>query len=98
MAIASTLPSWQRAVIALAGTTIAVVVVTSLYWAQAVLIPVALAIFLSFVLAPAVAALQRLHFGRTLASLVAVITAALALGGTAWLVRGGFSVSAYNRR
>jgi predicted PurR-regulated permease PerM/methanogenic corrinoid protein MtbC1 len=86
MAQASVLPSWQRAVIALACTTIAVVVVVCIYWAQAVFIPVALAIFLSFVLAPAVTVLQRRGLGRTPAALLVVLAAALVLGGTAWLV------------
>jgi predicted PurR-regulated permease PerM len=83
---ASGLPSWQRAVIALTGTAITVVVVVFLYWAQAVLIPVALAVFLSFVLAPAVTALQRRGLGRTPAALVVVLASALALCGTTWLV------------
>ena len=86
MATGSALPSWQRALIVLAGTAVAVVVVVCLYWAQAVLIPVALAIFLSFVLSPAVTGLQRLRLGRTPAVLVVVAAAALGLGGTAWLV------------
>ena len=86
MATGSALPSWQRALIVLAGTAIAVVVVACLYWAQAVLIPVALAIFLCFVLSPAVTGLQRLRLGRTPAVLIVVAAAALALGGTGWLV------------
>jgi predicted PurR-regulated permease PerM len=75
--------SWQRAVIVLAGTTVATAVVTSLYWAQAVFIPAALAVFLSFVLAPAVTALQRRWLGRTPAVFLVVLMAALALGGAA---------------
>jgi predicted PurR-regulated permease PerM len=86
MATGSALPAWQRALIVLAGITVAVVVVVCLYWAQAVLIPVALAIFLTFVLSPAVTALQRLGLGRPLAALLIVAAAALALGGTAWLI------------
>ena len=73
MARASALPSWQRAVIALAGTTIAAVVVTFLYWAQAVLIPVALAVFLSFVLAPLVGLLRRFRVGRVTSVILAVL-------------------------
>jgi predicted PurR-regulated permease PerM len=86
VATASALPNWQRALIALAGTVVAVVVVACLYWAQAVLIPVALAIFLSFVLSPAVSGLQRLRLGRTPAVLLVVVAAAVALGGAVWLV------------
>ena len=91
MSTGSALPSWQRALIVLAGTAVAVVVVVCLYWAQAVLIPVALAIFLSFVLSPAVAGLQRLRLGRTTAVLLVVAAAALALGGAGWLVGKGMS-------
>jgi predicted PurR-regulated permease PerM len=86
VATASALPSWQRAVIALAGTTMAVVVVACLYWAQAVLIPVALAVFLSCVLAPAVTALQRRGLGRVPATLLVVFVAAFVIGGAAWLI------------
>src|SRR5439155_946946 len=47
-----------------------VLVVATLYWAQSVLIPVALALLLAFILTPAVAALQRRGFGRVPAVLV----------------------------
>jgi hypothetical protein len=50
MAKASATPRWQRALIVLTGTVVAVVVVSCLYWAQTVLVPVALAVFLSFLL------------------------------------------------
>ena len=45
---------------ALIGITIFVLIVTSLYWAQAVLIPVALAILLTFLLNPVAAALEHM--------------------------------------
>lgn len=59
-----------------------VLVVAVLYWAQAVLVPFALAILLAFVLTPPVAGLQR-RIGRVAAVLVAVtlVFAALGLGG-----------------
>jgi predicted PurR-regulated permease PerM/methylmalonyl-CoA mutase cobalamin-binding subunit len=78
--------TWQRAVVVLAGTAVATAVIAGLYWAQAVLIPVALAVFLTFVLAPAVTALQRRWLGRTPAVILVVLAAALAVGGAAWLV------------
>jgi predicted PurR-regulated permease PerM len=46
---------------------IAVVVVAALYFARDVLVPIALALLLSFVLAPLVGFLQRWHFPRILA-------------------------------
>ena len=49
---------------ALIGIAIFVLIVASLYWAQAVLIPVALAILLTFLLSPVAAALERIGLGR----------------------------------
>ena len=63
---------------------IGVVIVAALYFAKEVLIPLTLAILLSFVLAPLVDLLRRLRLGRTPSVLVAVILALaliLALGG-----------------
>lgn len=85
MAKTSAAPGWQRALIALTGTVIGVVVVSCLYWAQRVLIPVALTVFLTFLLAPLVSFLQRRHLGRTLSVALVVLLAALLLGGVVWL-------------
>jgi predicted PurR-regulated permease PerM len=81
----SAAPGWQRALIALTGMVVGVVVVSCLYWAQKVFIPVALAVFLAFLLAPLVSFLQRRHLGRTLSVAVVVLLAALLLGGFVWL-------------
>ena len=61
---------------------VGVLFVAVLDWAQAVLVPFALAILLTFVLTPAVACLQR-RIGRVPAVLVVVtlVVAALGLGG-----------------
>ena len=59
MAKPSAAPGWQLTLLNLTGTVVGVVVVSCLYWAQTVFIPVALAVFLSFLLAPLVTALQR---------------------------------------
>ncbi len=48
MATVSATPVWQRTLIVLTSTVVGVVVVGCLYWAQTVLIPVALAVFLTF--------------------------------------------------
>jgi predicted PurR-regulated permease PerM len=56
---------------------VAVVVIAGLYLGRTVLIPITLAVLLSFLLAPVVNLLRRLHFGRVPSVLVAVI---LALG------------------
>src|SRR4051794_3734162 len=56
---------------------VAVVVVAGLYLGRTVLIPITLAVLLSFLLAPIVNLLRRIHFGRVPSVLVAVV---LALG------------------
>jgi predicted PurR-regulated permease PerM len=63
---------------------VVVVVIAGLYLGRSVLIPITLAILLSFLLAPLVNLLRRLYFGRVLSVLVSVLlalTAILALGG-----------------
>src|ERR1700761_7857315 len=56
---------------------VAVVVIAGLYLGRPVLIPIPLAVLLSFLLAPVVNLLRRFHFGRVPSVLVAVV---LALG------------------
>ena len=77
---------WQRAILTLTGTVVGVVVVGTLYWAQAVFIPVALAAFLTFLLSPLVNRLRQRGLPRTPSVIVAVLMAAAVLGGVGWLV------------
>jgi predicted PurR-regulated permease PerM len=77
---------WQRAIITLTGTVVGVVVVGTLFWAQAVFIPVALAVFLTFLLSPLVNRLRQRGLPRTPSVIVAVLMAAAVLGGIGWLV------------
>lgn len=77
---------WQRAIVALTGTVIGIVVVGTLYWAQAVFIPVALAGFLTFLLSPLVNRLRQHGLPRTPSVIAAVLIAAALLGGIGWLV------------
>ncbi len=86
MAKTSTVPGWQLALLILTGTVVSVVVVTCLYWARTVFIPVAMAVFLTFLLAPVVTALQRRGLRRLPAVLLVVMLAAAVLGGGIWLV------------
>ena len=60
--------------------TVFILAILALYFARLVLIPLALAITMTFILAPAVAWLQKIHLGRTLATLI-VITVAIGLTG-----------------
>lgn len=86
MAKTSATPGWQIALLILTGTVVGVVVVTCLYWARTVIIPVALAVFLAFLLAPLVAALQRRGLRRLPSVLLVVMLAGALLGGVVWLV------------
>ncbi len=61
--------------LAFSNVMVGAVVVAILYFAREILVPIALAVLLSFVLAPLVRALQRLRFPRTLAVIGAVGTA-----------------------
>jgi len=63
---------------------VAVVVVAGLYLGRSALIPITLAVLLSFLLAPLVNLLRRVHLGRVPAVLLAMLlalTVILALGG-----------------
>ena len=77
---------WQRAILTLTGTVVGVVVIGTLYWAQSVFIPVALAGFLTFLLSPLVNRLRQHGLPRTPSVIVVVLLAATALGGVGWLV------------
>ncbi|MGH7926748.1 MAG: AI-2E family transporter, partial [Candidatus Binatia bacterium] len=57
-----------------------------LYWAQAVLIPVALSLLLSFLLAPVVEWLERMHLGKIPAVILAVFIAFSILAAMGWLI------------
>ena len=61
-------------------------VTATLYWAKAVLIPVACAILLAFVLSPVVHAVQRLRVGRVLAVILVVSLVFVLLGGLGWMI------------
>jgi predicted PurR-regulated permease PerM len=63
-----------------------VLVTACLYWARQVLVPLALAVLLAFVLTPAVSALQRRGLGRLPSVLLVVILALLLLIGIGYLI------------
>ena len=68
------------------GLVIFLGVCALLYFGQEILIPVALAILLSILLAPAVTFLQRLRLPKTLAVILTVLMAGVAVAVTAGLV------------
>jgi predicted PurR-regulated permease PerM len=61
--------------------SIFVLVVACLYWAQDVLIPVAIAVLFTFLLAPLVTTLQRHHVPRVVAIIGVVLLAVAVVGG-----------------
>jgi predicted PurR-regulated permease PerM len=68
-----------------------VLVIASLYWAKAVLVPLALALMLTFLLQPIVAVLHRRGLGHTPAAVLVVMLLALVLGTVGWAVVMQFS-------
>ena len=66
------------------GWVIVALVLAGLYWLQAVLIPLALAVLLTFLLSPVVSTLQRRGLGRVPSVLVIVLLALSILGGVGW--------------
>jgi predicted PurR-regulated permease PerM len=66
------------------GWGIIALVAAGLYWLQAVLIPLALAVLLTFLLSPVVSTLQRRGLGRVPSVLVTVLLALSVLGGIGW--------------
>ncbi len=78
------LPATPFPGLAVLGT--AAVVVTALYFARDILVPLALAILLSFALGPLVMRLRRLRFGRVPSVIVAVLLAVLVTAGVGTLI------------
>ena len=60
--------------------------VAALYIARDVLIPVAVAVLLSFLLAPAARRLERLGFARGIATLLVTVFAFSVIGAVGWVV------------
>lgn len=65
----------------LLALAVGVVIVAALYFAREVLVPITLAVLLSFVLAPLVALLRRIHVPQALSVLAAVIIGLGVIGG-----------------
>jgi predicted PurR-regulated permease PerM len=84
-----TRPTWQNAVVILSSAVVAALVVGGLYWAKSVLVPLAVAIFFTFLLSPLVTRLQR-RVGRVAAVLLVVTLAALLIVGVGWIVTAQF--------
>ena len=66
--------------------TTVVLIIASLYWAQAVLIPIAVSILLTFLLTPVADSLERLGLGRVFSVVLIVILAFSFLAAVGWIV------------
>src|ERR1700689_5448734 len=75
-----------RALSRLLAVVVTVVVITTLYLAKTVILPLALALLLSFVLAPVVTGLERMRVPRILAVPVVVLATGAILGAFGWTV------------
>src|ERR1700710_2179977 len=71
---------------ALLTLQVGVVVIVALMLAREVLIPITLAMLLSFLLAPLTSLLRRPRLGRAPASVAAVLLALGLIGGLLWLI------------
>ena len=78
--------SSSRALSQLLAVVITVVVITVLYLAKTVILPLALALLLSFVLAPLVTCLERIRLPRIVAIPVVLLAAGIVLGALGWTV------------
>ncbi|MGK2923370.1 MAG: AI-2E family transporter, partial [Methyloceanibacter sp.] len=70
----------------LQGLLIATIVIGALYFGREVLLPLAIAILLSFVLTPPLLLLRRIKVPRVLAVALVAITAFGIIGGLGWLL------------
>src|SRR5262245_55755682 len=85
-------PPWQQALIVLSGTAVAFLAAAALSWGRGILLPLAAAVFLAFVLSPVVRTFRRRGVPRVPAILLTVAAAVAVAGTIAWLV--GRAVSA----
>ncbi len=93
MAAAPSYTSWQRTVVILGSL---VLVIASLYWAQRILVPIALAMLIAFVLQPLVLSLQRLGLRRMTAVLFVVCLAFGVLTGLGFLIKANIQSLAHD--
>jgi len=73
------IPSWQNAIVILAGTVVSLIIVIGLQWGRPVLVPIALAILLTFLLNPVVKKFQQRGLGRMPAVMLGVSAVGYAL-------------------
>lgn len=95
MAAERAMPEQQRLVIVVARLMAVVLVGIILTWGKAILIPLALAVLLTFLLHPMVRRLDHAGFGRVPPVILAVMLVGVLLGGLLWLFVGQLQSLAY---
>lgn len=86
MTIVNSVAGWQRSIVILSGTVVGFLVVVALEWGRPVLIPIALAVLLTFLLNPIVKFLHHRGMSQILAVMTAVSIAGILLMCLGWLV------------
>ena len=81
-----TVPVWQRAVVILSGAVVGMISILALQWGRPVLIPIALAVLLTFLLNPIVKYLYRRGLNQILSVMIAVTAAGLIVMCLGWVV------------
>ena len=76
----------NRDIYPLIAVITAIIGVVTLYFARSVLVPLALALLFTFLLAPPVGWLERIRLGRIFSALVVVTLAVVAVGAIGWTV------------
>ena len=92
------MPDAARSVKPLVVVAALIAGVAALYLARGVLIPIALAILMTFMLHPVVGLLMRVGLGRALSVGVAVTMLFAALGGVAWVLTAELTLLSTARR
>src|ERR671918_570756 len=82
----------------IAGFVAFMLIIACLYWGQAILIPVALALLLTFLLAPVVDLFQRTGLGRMVSVLLVVACMGIFVAGIGWAVMAQVTRLAYDLR
>jgi predicted PurR-regulated permease PerM len=86
MSTSQTVPQWQRAIVIWTNIAISVVIVAALYFAQLILIPVAIATLFAFILTPFVNRVERIGVGRMFSVLLVVSIVGLLLIAAGWVI------------
>src|SRR5262245_8810024 len=91
-------PRLLRLVTGIATFFISILVIACLSWGRAILIPVASALLLTFLLAPLVNTFQRSGLNRTVSSVLVVLCAGIFFAGVSWLVMSQVKSLSYDLR